>query len=253
MRRIAIAGATGAVGRHLVDAVREAGDEPVPMSRALGVDLTRREGLAERLEGCDAVVDVSSTQSLSTKVAIEYFTTVTENLLAAGREAGVAHHIALSIVGAADSDSGYYAGKAAQERLVMAHDERWTLLRATQFHEFAAQVVARGRTLGLYLAPRMHCRPVAASEVATALAGLAAGGPRGLVPDLGGPRVERMADLVRRYLRATGGRGGVLEVRLPGSMGRILVDGRLIPGPDATLGRVTFDEWLATTLAPQPT
>ena len=246
MSRIAIAGATGAVGRHVVEAVRDAGHEPVALSRATGVDLTKPEGLARSIEGCAAVIDVSSTQTLSTKVAIEFFRTVTENLLAAERDAGVPHHVALSIVGAAEADSGYYAGKAVQERLVMESGERWSMLRATQFHEFAAQTVARGAMLGVYLAPRMVCRPVAAREVAAALAEIAVGEPRGLTPDLGGPRIERMADLVRRYLKATGRRGAVLELKLPGSMGRILADGRLIPGPTAVLGRQTFDEWLDT-------
>lgn len=244
MKRIAVAGATGVVGRLVVEAVRAAGDEAVPISRSGGVDVTRAEGLAAAIEGCDAVVDVTSIGTLQTRAAIEFFATATRNLLAAERDAGVPHHVALSIVGAAESTSGYYAGKAEQERLVMAADERWSLLRATQFHEFAAQTLARGRTLGVYLGPKMRCRPVAAAEVAAALAGIAAGEPAGLVPDLAGPSIERMADLMRRLLRARGERGPVLEVRLPGSMGRILADGRLIPGPEAMLGRESFDEWL---------
>ena len=246
MQRIAIAGATGVVGRLTVEAVRAAGDEPISLSRASGIDLTRPDGLAARLEGCHAVIDVTSIATLETEAAIAFFSAVTSNLLAAERDAGVAHHVALSIVGAAKSDSGYYAGKAAQERLVKAAGARWTILRATQFHEFAAQTLARGRTAGVYIAPKMRCRPVAAIEVAAELARLAAGVPQGLVPDLGGPTVERMADLVRRLLRARGERGPVLEVRLPGSMGRILADGSLIPGVSATLGRMTFDEWLAS-------
>lgn len=248
MKRIAIAGATGTVGRLVVEAVHAAGhDEPVALSRATGIDLTKPDGLAAAIDGCDAVVDVSSTGTLSTKVAIEFFGAVTANLLAAERDAGVPHHIALSIVGAAESDSGYYAGKAVQERLVMESGDRWTLLRATQFYEFAVQTIARGSVLGVYLAPKMRCRPVATVEVATALAEIAAGEPRGLVPDLGGPGIEWMADMVRRYLRTRRMRGPVLQVKLSGSMGRILADGRLIPEPDAVLGRQTFDEWLATT------
>lgn len=244
MKRIAIAGATGVVGRLTVEAVRAAGDEALPLSRTSGVDLTSVDGLAARLEGCDAIVDVTSIATLATKPAIGFFSTVTRNLLTAGRDAGIPHHVALSIVGAAKSDSGYYAGKAAQERLVMGSGEGWSLLRATQFHEFAAQTLSRGRVAGIVLAPKMRCRPVAAAEVATALARLAAGEPKGLVPDLGGPSIERMANLIRRLLRARGERGPVLELRLPGSMGRILADGSLIPGPSATLGHVTFDEWL---------
>lgn len=244
MQRIAVAGATGVAGRLVAERLRAAGHEVVGLSRSTGADLTRPDGLAAAIEGCDAVVDVSSIGTLATKAATAFFGAVTRNLLAAERDAAVPHHVALSIVGAAEAESGYYAGKALQERLVMASGERWSLLRSTQFHEFAAQTVARGAVLGVTIAPRMHCRPVAADEVAAALVELATGAPRGLVPDLGGPRIERMADLVRRYLRARGRRGPVLEVRLPGSMGRILADGRLIPGPDAVLGRETYDEWL---------
>jgi len=242
--RIAVAGATGAVGRHVVEALRARGHEPVALSRASGVDLTRLEGLARTLEGCSAVIDVASRQTLSAKTAVGFFTAVTSHLLAAEAEAGVPHHVVLSIVGAAATDAGYYAGKAAQERLVMAGSGNWSLLRATQFHEFAEQT-ARRTMLGLIPVPTMLCRPVAAREVAEALAELAGGAPAGLVPDLGGPRIERMGDMVRRYLAATGRPERVLELRLPGRFGKALADGTLLPGQQARLGAETYDEWLA--------
>ena len=153
MKRIPVAGATGAVGRHVVAAIREAGAEPVELSRASGVDLTQGHGLAAALEGCDAVVDVAAVNSMSAKVSVDFFTTVTRNLLAAEREAGVGHHVALSIVGVGIATSGYYAGKVAQEALVTSSDGGWSLLRATQFHEFAAQVATRGRALGTHFVP----------------------------------------------------------------------------------------------------
>jgi len=244
MSRIAVAGATGAVGRHVVEALHARGHEPVALSRASGVDLLRADGLAAALEGCTAVIDVASQQTLSPRRAVGFFTTVTEHLLAAETRAGVAHHVVLSIVGAAATDAGYYAGKAAQERLVMARPGGWSLLRATQFHEFAEQT-ARRVMLGLIPVPKMRCRPVAAAEVAAALADIAGGAPAGLVPDLGGPEIEQMADMVRRYVAATGRPGRALEIRLPGAFGRALSDGTLLPGPDARLGAERFDEWLA--------
>ena len=137
--RIAIAGGTGTVGRHVVAAARATGHDPLILSRAAGVDLMTATGLADRLDGVDAVIDVSATSSLSAKKAIRFFGTVTGNLLAAERAADVPRHIALSIIGAAQGNSRYYAGKALQEQKVMDSGTGWSMLRTTQFHEFAAR------------------------------------------------------------------------------------------------------------------
>ncbi len=244
MTRVAVAGGTGAVGRHVVEAARRAGHETVVIARSTGVDLVDGHGLQDALAGADVVIDVSSIGTLSAKASVGFFETVTRNLLAAEGKAGVGHHVALSIVGAADAPSGYYAGKAAQERLLTSSGDRWSILRATQFHEFAAQMVKRGAMLGTILVPKMLSQPVAAAEVAEELVAIAGGAPRGLARDLGGPRPERMADLVRRYVRATGRPRPVVEVRMPGAMGRASADGTLLPGPRAKLGVQTFDEWL---------
>jgi uncharacterized protein YbjT (DUF2867 family) len=244
MSRIAVAGGTGAVGRHVVEAVRENGHEPVIIARSAGVDLTTGKGLAEALARVDAVIDVSSVRTLSTKVSTQFFDTVTRNLLVAEQAAGIRHHVLLSIVGAEKSASGYYAGKAAQERMLMDSDASWSILRATQFHEFAAQMVDRGGMAGMVVVPKMVAQPVAAVEVAAELVAIAEGAPRGLAQDLGGPQVERMADMVRRYLRTIGERRPVIEVRLPGSVGKVSADGTLLVGPGAKLGTQTFDQWL---------
>ncbi|GAB3922824.1 nucleoside-diphosphate sugar epimerase [Microlunatus endophyticus] len=244
MSRIAIAGATGAVGRHVVAAAQAAGHETVAIARSTGFDLVNGRVLTEAVTGVDAVIDVSSIGTLSARRSIEFFEAATTNLLAADEAAGVRHHVVLSIVGAAKSTSGYYAGKAAQERLLMGSEAPWSILRATQVHEFAAQMVQRGTMAGMILVPKMRSQPVAAAEVAVELVRIADGEPVGLARDLGGPQVARMADLVRRYLCATGSKGRVLEVRMPGSMGRISADGSLLVGPDAKLGSGTFDRWL---------
>lgn len=242
--RIAIAGGTGAVGRHVVNAAKTAGHDTVVLSRSAGVDLMSPAGLAETLAGVETVIDVSAPTTLSTKKAIAFFGTVTDNLLTAERAAGVPHHVLLSIIGAADANSGYYAGKAFQERQVTGSGSRWSMLRTTQFHEFAQQTVDRGTILGLFLAPNMRSQPIAASEVAAELITLATSGPQGLVADLAGPREEFMPDLVRRYARATGRNNPVLRVTLPGSIGKAMRDGGLLPAPGTRLGTETFDEWL---------
>jgi uncharacterized protein YbjT (DUF2867 family) len=242
--RIVVAGGIGVLGRHVADAVRAAGHDPVPVSRRSGTDLLRSEGLADLLRGASAVIDVSSTSSISTKESVRFFGTVTRNLLAAERAAGVPHHVGVSIIGAVKVPAYYYAGKALQEDILMKEQGGWSLLRTTQFHEFAAQLAARGKFGPLQIVPSMRSQPVAAAEVAVELVGIALGEPRGLEPDLAGPREESMTDMVRRYLAATGRRRPVLGVSMPGAWGRGMRDGSILPGPGAHLGRQTFEEWL---------
>jgi len=242
---LAVAGGTGVVGRHVVAQARARDHRVVVLSRAEGVDLLSGERLETVLEGVDAVIDVTSTHTQRTADARAFFGTVTRNLLAAEDRAGVGHHVALSIVGIDRATSGYYAGKLLQERLLAETGDRWTLLRATQFHEFAAQIRDTVSFGPLALVPRMRSQPVAADEVAARLVELAEAGPAGRVNDLGGPREESMASMVRRYLRASGQPGRVVTVPLPGSMGRLMRDGSLLAGPGADHGRLTFDAWLA--------
>lgn len=253
--RVAVAGGTGAVGAATVEALRASGHEAVVVSRSQGTDLlaaSRDTGeahrLARTLDGCAAVVDVTSVTTMGGAASTRFFEAVTAALLTAERAAGVPHHVALSIVGAAAAPYAYYAGKAAQERAVMASSTAWSLLRATQFHEFASQLTSRSRG-NLHLVPAMTSQPVAVAEVGARLAALATGDPVGLSRDLGGPKVEDMPTMVRRYLAAVGRPGRVVAVPLPGRWGRALRDGGLLPGPDAELGTQTFDEYLAT-LAP---
>lgn len=242
--RVAVAGGTGVVGRPTVAALDAAGHETVVLSRSRGVDVLAGTGLAAALAGCDAVIDVTSIQTTSGRASVAFFGGVTRALLSAERDAGVPHHVALSIIGAVEAPSAYYAGKALQEQLVRESGAGWSILRASQFHEFAGQLVGE-RDGRIQLVPAMRSQPIAAREVGQALAGIATTAPRGLDRDLAGPRPEDMPDLVRRYLAATGRRGRVVTVPLPGRWGRALRDGTLLPGPDARLGRQTFAEWLA--------
>ncbi len=199
--RVAVAGGTGLVGRHVVAALTGAGHDPVVLTRSRGVDLTSGAGLAESLHGVDAVVDVSNVITASRRVSVAFFTSSTRTLLAAGRRAGVAHHVALSIVGVDRVRVGYYAGKVAQEELVLAGPVPATVLRATQFHEFTGRVPARVRG-PLAVVPRMRIQPVAAREVADALAELAVSESAGRVADLAGPAERELVELARRLLQA---------------------------------------------------
>lgn len=242
--RIAVAGGTGVVGRQVVDAAERAGHDVVVLARSRGVDVLTGGGLTAALTGVDAVIDATNSGiTLSAKTATTFFETATRNLLAAESAAGVAHHVALSIVGIDGIDASYYAGKLAQERMVAAGPVPFTIARAGQFHEFAGQLLSSMRGPVAVL-PKILMRPVAAREVAEHLVRVAEGGAVGRAADLVGPRDEVLVDVARRQLAFDGVRRLALEVRLPGAYGRGLASGALRGGPDAVEGRITFDEWL---------
>ncbi|MEU8327722.1 SDR family oxidoreductase [Micromonospora sp. NPDC048839] len=246
--RIAIAGGTGGVGRLVVDAVRAAGHEPVILARSTGVDLIHGSGLDEALTGTPVVVDVSNVSTINRKRSEIFFGTATGNLLAAGQRLGVRHHVALSVVGVDRVDWGYYAGKRRQERLVLDGAVPATVLRSTQFHELAAQMLATVPG-PIAVVPQMRIQPIAAHEVAHCLVALALADPAGRAPDIAGPQRLRMSDMARRLLRARGRHRVVLPVRLPGATGRAMAGDGLLPTAPGPRGKQTFDEWLATPAA----
>lgn len=251
-RRVAVAGGTGLTGRHVVALLRGAGHEAVVLARSCGVDATTGAGLDDALRGVDAVVDVTNAPTTRRGPALAFFTAATTNLLDAGARAGVRHHVALSIVGCDRVPLGLYAAKARQEELVLAGAVPGTVLRATQFHELAGMLLD-GLPGPVAVVPRMRCRPVAVREVAAELVRLATGEPRGRVPELAGPREERMVDMARRLARARGSRRPVVGVRLPSAAGRGFVDGSLLPTGPGPRGAQTFDAWLATGAPGVPT
>jgi uncharacterized protein YbjT (DUF2867 family) len=241
---LAVVGGTGLVGRLVAEAARAAGHRPVVLARSTGVDVTTGAGLDDALQGAEVVIDVSNLTTIRRRQSVAFFEAGTRQLLAAGQRAGVRHHVALSIVGIDRVDLGYYDGKRRQEALVLAGDVPGSVVRATQFHEFAAQLLARsGGPVGFV--PRMLTQPIAAREVADLLVDLAAGNPVGMAPDVAGPEQLEMVDMVRRLLRARGSRRVVVPVRLPGAVGRAMATGGLLPsGPGPRNGQ-TFGEWLA--------
>lgn len=242
--KIAIAGATGVVGRHAADAAAAAGHGVVPLARSLGVDVRTGAGLAARLEGVDVVVDCLNVATTRKRPAVEFFTTTTDHLLAAEEQAGVAHHVLLSIVGIDQVPFGYYDGKVAQERRVRDSGRPSTILRATQFHEFAEQMLERAKVGPVVMAPKMLAAPVAAREVGAALAELAAGAPQGDTLEMGGPEQLEMSELVARVGKARGG-VKVVSARLPGAAGKAMTAGHLVPSSPRRVGIQTWDEWFA--------
>ena len=238
--RLAIAGGTGTVGRHVTRIAEAAEHDVLLLTRANGHDLLGGSGID--LTGVDAVIDVLGPTGVTAKDPLAFFETTTRNLLQAELAAGVPHHLALSIVGAARAPYSYYGAKAAQERLVSAGEVPWTILRATQFYEFAE---AMSQPFGPWLlSPRMRSQPLAAASVAARLVALAEAGATGDAPDLAGPQEWRMARMLRTILHAKQQRRGVIEVPMPGGFGRALRDGTILPGPDAEIDPITLEEWL---------
>ena len=186
--RIAVAGGTGLVGRYVVAELRAAGHDPVVLTRSAGADVITGDGLDAALDGAASLIDVTNTATMTGRKSVAFFTAGTGNLLAAGRRSGVQHHVALSIVGTGrpGMGSGYNAGKVAQEALVRRSGMPFSIMRATQFHQFIPELLDRipGPVL---VVPRMRIQPVAACEVAAALAALAAGPPAGMAPEMAGP------------------------------------------------------------------
>jgi uncharacterized protein YbjT (DUF2867 family) len=241
--RVAVAGGTGAVGRHVVRALSERGDEAVVLARSVGVDLVDGTGLDVALDGCEAVVDVATVHTVRARTAVRFFEAATGNLVSAAARAGVGHVVVLSIVGIEVADLGYYLGKRRQEQVVKAGPVGWTVLRATQFHEFPGQVLS-GIPGPVAVVPSMLSAPVAACEVGAHLVELVHSGPQGMAVPIGGPQTLRMVDMARQYLAATGRRRLVVPWRLPGRTGRALESGVLVPAEPFVQGVQTFAEYL---------
>ena len=249
--RIAVAGGTGLVGRYVVAELRAAGHDPAVLTRSAGADVITGDGLDAALDGAGALIDVTNTTAMSGRKSVAFFTAGTGNLLAAGRRAGVQHHVVLSIVGTGrpGMGSGYNAGKVAQEALVRDSGVPFSIMRATQFHQFVPELLDRipGPVL---LVPRLRIQPVAACEVAAVLAALAAGPPVGTAPEIAGPEQAELADLARLAGQARGSRRPVLRVRVPGAAGRAMADGAMLPAGPGLRGTQTFAGLLAGSARP---
>ena len=243
--KIAVAGGTGVAGRHTVTALRSAGHDPIVVARSTGADLLTGAGLETALTGVDAVIDATNVKSTTKRGSTAFFEAAARNLISAAEAAGVRHIVALSIIGIERVPYGYYQGKLRQEQVLQESKLPVSILRAAQFHEFAAQYLATMRG-PVVLVPRWRAQPVAAREVGQALATLAVADP---VPmsELAGPNEEIMATMIRQVVRASGARRAVVEVRLPGKAGKAMANGGGLPNStdEALRGTQTFQAWLA--------
>jgi uncharacterized protein YbjT (DUF2867 family) len=244
--KIVVIGGSGLIGSNVVGRLGVEGHDPVPASPSTGVDTITGDGLAEVMVGADVVVDVSNAPVWDDDAVMEFFTTSSRNLLAAERDAGVAHHVAVSIVGSDRlPDSGYLRAKVAQEREIEAGSIPYTILRATQFFEFLSQIVEAGAEGDSVRLSTGLIQFVAADDVAATVAELAIGAPVGGRVELGGPEALGIDAWARRLFAATGDQRAVIADPHARYYGTELHGGELTPGEGARIGKIDFDTWFA--------
>jgi uncharacterized protein YbjT (DUF2867 family) len=251
--KIAVAGASGRAGRHVVDILESRGYDVVPVSRTHGVDVITGEGLDQALTGVGTIIDVSTGPTPDEKQATEFFTTATRNLQEAGERAGVRRLVVASIIGIDRFTGGYNAAKVAQERAAQAGPIPARIVRAAQFHEFVEQLLEWGTQGDVSYVWEMRTQLVSARTVAEALVDLAtAPDPEfeaAETTEIAGPREERLAEAARLVAARRGEGLRVEEQRDPSYPdSELYASGAALPGPDAKLAGPTFEEWLEATV-----
>lgn len=242
--KIVVIGGTGLIGSKVVERLRRQGHEVLAASPASGVDTITGRGLAEALAGAQVVVDVANSPSFEDKAVLEFFQTSGRNLLAAERAAGVRHHVALSVVGTDRlQESGYFRGKLAQERLIEAGGVPYTIVRSTQFFEFLGSIAQAGANgAAVHISPAWF-QPIAADDVASAVADIALGDPAGGTVELAGPERVRLSQMIRRFLREKQDERNVTDDVAARYFGALLKDDTLVPGNNPRIGATHFEAW----------
>ena len=260
--KIVVIGGTGLIGSKLVNKLREHGHEAVAAAPNTGVNTLTGEGLAEVLKDTSVVVDVSNSPSWDDAAVLNFFETSTRNLLSYEAAAGVGHHVALSVVGTDQlSESGYFRAKIAQEKLIYMHlpPIPYTIIHATQFFEFIKGIADISIVDGKVHLPPVLFQPMAADDVASAVARIAVDPPVNGVVEIGGPEQFRMDELVRRRLASLKDPREVIADPNARYAGAKLSEKTLVPGNNARLGATRFETWLTQPAAqipsapPQPT
>jgi uncharacterized protein YbjT (DUF2867 family) len=249
-KKIAVAGATGRVGRHVVDILAAEGHEVAEISRSRGVDIITGDGLAEALVGAEAIVDAATGPSPEEQAATEFFTTAAANLQREGAKAGVKRIVVASIVGVDRFSGGYGAAKVAHEQAMLSGTIPARVLRAAQFHEFVAQLMEWGARGEVTYVPKMRTQLVAARAVAQTLADLAttsngAASAQPPILEIAGPREERLVEMATLLAARRGDAARIEETNDPADPAQaVYASGALLPGPGATLAGPTFEAWL---------
>ncbi|MFF3737611.1 SDR family oxidoreductase [Streptomyces sp. NPDC002566] len=246
--KIVVIGGTGNIGSKLVPQLARHGHDAVAAAPSTGVNALTGEGLTDALAGASVVIDVSNSPSFEDSAVMRFFETSTRNLLAAEAKAGVAHHVALSVVGTERlPESGYFRAKVAQEQLIEKSSIPYSIVHATQFFEFVASIADNATADGaVRLAPVLF-QPVAGDDVARAVGRISTGSPLNGRMDVAGPERFRMDEFFRQALAARNDPREVVTDPHARYFGAELSEGTLVPGGDAILGEIRYSDWLGRT------
>ncbi|MDM1296728.1 SDR family oxidoreductase [Sphingobacterium sp. N143] len=244
--KILIIGGTGLIGTKTVGKLRALGHEVIAASPNTGVNTITGEGLAEAVDGAEVVIDLANSPSFADKDVMEFFETSGKNLLAAEINAGVKHHIALSVVGTSRLQaSGYFRAKQVQEDLIVKSGIPYTIIHSTQFLEFLGGIVASAQDGNVINVSTAKIQPIAAEDVSSFVAEFALGQPINGIVEIGGPEQFELAVLVKQYLIKTKNSKEVVGDKHALYFGSPLDEFTLVPAEDAKLGKLTFEEWFS--------
>jgi uncharacterized protein YbjT (DUF2867 family) len=243
--KIVVIGGTGLIGSNAVAKLRAEGHEAVPAAPSTGVNTLTGEGLKEVLQGADVLVDVSNSPSFADDDVLNFFTTSTTNLTEAAEEAGVGHYVALSIVGIDRMpDIGYYRAKVAQEGLIRSAGLPHSIIRATQFFEFAGGIADMCTADGVVRLPSAKAQPMAAADVSTAVARTAVAEPFNGIFEIAGPESFGLDEWIRTVFESRQDPRTVVTDPTAPFFGGIPGQTALLPGPDVRLAQTRLAAWL---------
>jgi uncharacterized protein YbjT (DUF2867 family) len=243
--KIVVIGGTGLIGSKLVKKLQERGHEAVAASPNTGVNSITGEGLADAMKGASAVVDVTNSPSWEDAAVLKFFETSTRNLLSNEAAAGVGHHVALSVVGTERLlESGFFRAKLAQENLIKASKIPYTIVRATQFFEFVKPIADFSTVGNQVRLPSALFQPMAAEDVASALAKIATSPPVNGTVEIGGPEQFRLDEVARLDLAARRDPREIITDPQAGYYGIKVSEKALVPDKGARLGETHFQDWL---------
>ncbi|MGA7132494.1 MAG: NAD(P)H-binding protein [Mycobacterium sp.] len=244
--KITVLGATGLIGKDVVASLNDAGHQTVAASRGSGADVLTGEGLPPALAGANVLVDVINSPSYDDDPVMQFFTTATKNLVDAAKSANVGHYVALSIVNCDGlPESGYMRAKVVQESAITESELPYTIVRATQFHEFA-EGITDSMTVGDEVrVPDGPIQPIAAAEVAAEVARVAQAEPVNGVVNIGGPQKLRFADMANLVVTHRGGTAPVIVDPSARYFGTLVSETSLVTGDDAVLADIRLADWLA--------
>ncbi|MFV9633593.1 SDR family oxidoreductase [Mycobacterium neumannii] len=244
--KITVFGATGLIGSKVVSILTADGHEVVAAARSTGLDVLTGAGVAEAVAGADVVIDVTNSPSFEDDAVMDFFMRSTTNLVGAATAARVGHVVALSIVGADGlPESGYLRAKVAQERIIKDSGLPFSIVRATQFHEFAEAITESLSSNGEVRAPDALIQPIAADEVAAEVARTAVATPSNGHVDIGGPDKMPFAELAGAVLAARGDERPVVVTTEATYFGTPLDERSLVTGDGAVIAATHFTDWLA--------